>query len=163
MKIKPYLTSFTRKAYAVHGSEVEQGELVDCSLGVNSFGASEKVMEAAKTYDWSRVWLCPDPSYNALKQRIVEFWSEYADIQMNQVQIGYGSMEVLERVNRVFLETSSKVLGFSPQFTGYVADIGASGAHYDPVILRSEERFTFYVERLLEKLNPEYSLIYRYS
>jgi len=90
----------------------------------------------------------------------VEFWADYADIQMEQVQIGHGSMEVLERVNRMFLETSSKVLGFSPQFTGYVADIGASGACYDPVILRSEERFTFYVERLLEKLNSEYSLIY---
>ena len=160
MKIKPYLPSFTRKAYAIHGLEVEQGKLLDCSLGINNFGASEKVVEAATTYDWSGVWLCPDPSYNALKKGIVEFWSEYADIQINQVQIGNGSMEVLERVNRIFLEAGSKVLGFSPQFTGYVADIGASGACYDPVILRPEERFTFYVERLLEKLNPEYSLIY---
>jgi len=160
MKIKPYLTSFTRKAYAIHGFEVGQGELLDCSLGVNNYGASEKVAEAATAYDWSGVWLCPDPTYNALKRRIVEFWSEYADIQMNQVQIGNGSMEVLERVNRIFLETGSKVLGFSPQFTAYVADIGASGACYDRVILRPEERFTFYVERLLEKLDPEYSLIY---
>jgi histidinol-phosphate aminotransferase len=160
MKIRPCLTSFTRKAYAKHGLEAERGELLDCSLGVNRFGASEKVLEAATTYDWSRVWLCPDPSYDALKRRIVEFWADHADIQMDQVQIGHGSMEVLERVNRIFLETGSKVLGFSPQFTGYVADIGASGACYDPVILRSEEGFTFYVERLLEKLSPEYSLIY---
>ena len=107
MKIKPYLTSLTRKAHAIHGLEAEEGELLDCSLGVNNFGASEKVVEAATTYDWSRVWLCPDPSYDALKRRIVEFWADYADIQMDQVQIGHGSMEVLERVNRMFLETSS--------------------------------------------------------
>ncbi len=158
MKIKTYLESFSRKTYVGH--KLEHPVSLDCSLGVNSLGVSEKVSEAVKEFDWSKIWLCPDPSYKALKEKIVEFWSEYADIQMNQVQIGYGSMEVLERANRIFLENGSKVLGLSPQFTGYVADIGASGAYYDPVILCPEESFTFYAERLLEKLNPEYALIY---
>lgn len=160
MKIKPYLVSFTRKAYSTHEPVGGQGKLLDCSLGVNNYGVSEKVLEAAKEYDWSKVWLCPDPSYKDLKGKIIEFWSDQAEIQMSQIQIGHGSMEVLERVNRIFLETDSQVLGYAPQFTGYVADISTCGAKYDPVILRAEENLKIFVERLLEKIGPDYSLIF---
>jgi len=79
---------------------------------------------------------------------------------MHHIQLEYGAMGVLEGVNRIFLETGSKVLGYSPQFTGYVADIGACGAKYDAVVLRPEENFKFHVQRLIEKITPEYSLIY---
>lgn len=160
MKIKPYLKSFVRKAYAGHEFRGEEAKFLDCSLGCNSFGVSEKVLEAVKEYDWSQVWVCPDPSYKGLKKKIIEFWSGYTDVEMSQIQIGHGSMEVLERVNRIFLETGSKVLGYSPQFTGYIADIKACGANYDPVILKPEENFKFHMERLLEKIDPQYSLIY---
>ena len=143
-----------------HEPIVGQAEFLDCSLGTNSFGVSEKVPEAAKEYDWSQAWRCPEPSYKALKEKVVEFWSQYADLETSQIQIEYGAMGVLEGVNRIFLGTGSKVLGCSPQFTGYVADIGVCGAKYDVVVLRPEENFKFYVERLVEKITPEYSLIY---
>jgi histidinol-phosphate aminotransferase len=160
MKIRAYLESFTRKAYAAHEPAGEQVELLDCSLGVNSFGVSEKVLEAVKEYDWSCVWSCPDPSYKDLKAKIIEFWSDHADLKMSQIQIGHGSMEVLERVNRIFLDTDSRVLGYAPQFTGYVADIGACGAQYIPVILRPEENFKFFVERLIGNVSSECGLIF---
>ncbi|MBW2341444.1 MAG: histidinol-phosphate aminotransferase family protein [Deltaproteobacteria bacterium] len=160
MKVLSYLESFTRKAYAAHEPAGEQFELLDCSLGVNSFGVSEKVLQALKEYDWSRVWSCPDPSYKDLKAKIIEFWSDHADLKTSQIQIGHGSMEVLERLNRMFLDKNSKVLGYAPQFTGYVADIGACGAQYIPVVLRPEENFKLFVERLTEKINSEYSLIF---
>ena len=160
MRIKTYLESFVRKSYAAHEPVSGHETLLDCSLGVNMYGVSKKVLEAAKDYDWSQVWLCPDPTYRDLKGAIVEFWSGQAEIQTNQIQIGHGSMEVLERINRIFLETGSKVLGYAPQFTGYVADIGACGAHYDPVILRPEERFKFFAERFAEKIGSGYNLIY---
>lgn len=160
MKIKPRLKSFTRKAYVGHEPVIGQAEFLDCSLGVNSFGVSGKVLKMAKEYDWSQVWRCPEPSYKGLKEKIVEFWSTYADLEVSQIQIEYGAMGVLERVNRIFLETGSQVLGYSPQFTGYVADIGVCGAKYDPVVLRPEENFKFHVERLEGKIDPEYCLIY---
>lgn len=160
MKVKPYLKSFSRKAYAGQESPVQRAQFLDCSLGCNSYGVSDKVLEAVKEYDWSHVWLCPDPSYRGLKEKIVEFWSGHADIHMDQIQIGHGSMEVLERINRIFLERGSKVLGYAPQFTGYIADIRACGANYDPLILRPEEHFKFHMERLLERIGPQYSLIY---
>lgn len=160
MKIKPHLKSFIRKSYVGHEPVIGQAEFLDCSLGVNSFGVSEKVLETAKEYDWSQVWRCPEPSCEGLKEKIVDFWSGYADLEMSRIQIGYGAMGVLERVNRIFLETGSQVLGYSPQFTGYVADIGVCGAKYDAVVLRPEENFEFHVERLIEKIDPKYCLIY---
>lgn len=159
MKTKPHLKSFTRKTYVDHKPVMGQAEFLDCSLGTNSFGLSEKVLEAAKGYDWSQVWLCPDPSYEGLKKKIIDFWSGYADLEVSQIQIGDGAMSVLERVNRIFLETGSQVLGYSPQFTGYVADLGACGAKYDPVVLRPEENFKFHVERLVEKIDSKYCLM----
>lgn len=160
IKIKPYLRSFTRKTYVGHEPIVGQAELLDCSLGVNSFGVSEKVLQAAREYDWAQIWHCPDSSYRSLKEKIVDFWSGYANLEMHQIQIEYGAMGVLERVNRIFLETGSKVLGYSPQFTAYVADIGVCGAKYDAVVLRPDENLKFHIERLMQKITPEYSLIY---
>lgn len=160
MKTKPHLKSFTRKTYVGHEPVIGQAEFLDCSLGVNSFGVSEKVLEAAREYDWSQVWRCPDPSYEGLKKKIIDFWSGYTDLEVSQIQIGYGAMGVLERVNRIFLETGSQVLGYSPQFTGYVADIETCGAKYDAVVLRPEENFKFRIERLAEKIDSKYCLIY---
>lgn len=160
MKVKPYLKSITRKTYVLDEPAAKQMEFLDCSVGCNVYGASEKVLETAKEYDWSQVWQCPDPKYKELKEKIAKFWSDYADIRMSQIQIGRGSIDILVGANRIFLEPGAKLLGYSPQFTGYVADVRAWGAKYDVAILRPEENFKFYTERLLEKISPEQSLIY---
>ena len=160
MKVRFHLKSLTRKTYVLEEPVTREAEFLDCAVGCNVYGASEKVLEAAKEYDWSQVWRCPDPRYKDLKEKIAEFWSGYADVQINQIQIGRGSIDILVGVNRIFLEIGAKVLGYSPQFTGYVADIRACGAKYDVVILRPEENFKFYIERLLEKISLEHSLIY---
>jgi len=160
MKVRTHLKSLTRKTYVLEEPVTREAEFLDCAVGCNVYGASEKVLEAAKEYDWSQVWRCPDPGYKDLKEKIAEFWSGYTDVQINQIQIGRGSIDILVGVNRIFLEPGAKVLGYSPQFTGYVADIRACGARYDVVILRPEENFKFFAERLLEKISPEHSLIY---
>ncbi|MCK4822696.1 histidinol-phosphate aminotransferase family protein, partial [bacterium] len=161
MKTKPYLKSCIgfSKTYEGH-QPVNHSGFLDCSQGANSFGVSEKVLEAATEYDWSQVWLSPDPSCEDLKGKIVEFWSDYVNMQTSEIQIGRGSMEILERVNKLFLDTHSIVLGYSPQFPGYIADIDAWGAKYDAVILKPEENFKFYVERLLDRITRKHSLIY---
>lgn len=159
MKIKPHLKSFIRKR-EFDCNLIGQAELLDCSLGTNPFGVSQTVVEAAKEYDWPNVQLYPDPSYKGLKEEIREFWSDYADLAMEQIQIGFGAIDVLEKLNRVFIGVGSRVLGYSPQFTGYVSDIRACGGKYEAVLLNPEENFKFHIERLAEKINQEYCLIY---
>jgi len=159
MKIKPYLKSLVEDVMPElpDGQEVE---FLDCGPGMNSYGVSEKILDAAKKYHWPEIWWHPDPNYKDLKEKIVEFWSVHTDLQMDQIQINNGSLEFLSRVNAIFLEPATKVLGFSPQFPAYGLDAQVCGARYDAVTLNPEEHFRFYVERLLEKIGSQYSLIY---
>ena len=160
MKVKACLNHLTRKSYVSLEPIDKRGELLDCSLGSNLFGVSPRVLDAAKEYDWSGVWRYPDPAYLDLKEKISRFWAEYADLDKRQIQIANGAMIVLERVNKIFIESGAKVLGYSPQFTEYGTDVEACGGRYEAVILEPGERFKFHVERLLARISEDYSLVY---
>ncbi len=160
MKVKAYLNHLNRKSYVSLEPINRRGELLDCSLGCNLFGVSQRVLDAAKEYDWSRVWCYPDPAYLDLKEKLSKFWTGYADLDKRQIQIANGAMVVLERVNKIFIEPGAKVLGYSPQFTEYATDVEACGGRYEAVILDQAERFGFHTERLLAKISEDYSLVY---
>lgn len=120
MKIKPYLKSIADDIMpeASFGPGVE---FLDCGAGMNSYGVSEKVLEAAKQYHWPEVWWHPDPNYKELKEKIAEFWSAQIDLPAGRIQINNGSLEFLLRLNQIFLETGARVLGFSPPVPGLCA------------------------------------------
>ena len=160
MKVKACLNHLTRKSYVSLEPINKQGELLDCSLGSNLFGVSPRVLAAAKEYDWSEVWCYPDPVYLDLKEKLSRFWAEYANLDKRQIQIANGAMAVLERVNKIFIESGAKVLGYSPQFTEYGTDVEACGGRYEAVILEPGERFKFHVEKLLARISEDYSLVY---
>ena len=160
MKVKACLNHLTRKSYVSLEPINKWGELLDCSLGSNLFGVPPRVLDAAKEYDWSGVWRYPDPTYLNLKGKLSEFWAGYADLDKEQIQIANGAVVVLERVNKIFIESGAKVLGYSPQFTEYTTDVEACGGRYEAVILDPGERFEFRVERLLARISEDYSLVY---
>ena len=160
MKVKACLNYLARKSYVSLEPLNKRGELLDCSLGSNLFGVSHRVLDAAKEYDWSGVWRYPDPTYQDLKEKISRFWVEYADLDKRQIQIANGAVVVLERVNKIFVGSGAKVLGYSPQFTEYTTDVEACGGRYEAVLLDPGERFKFHVERLLAKISEDYSLVY---
>ncbi len=160
MKVKPYLENLTRKSYIAGKTAVGQGELLDCSVGTNSFGASPRALNAARQYDWSQVWRYPDPTYQDLIREICMLWLEHADLEPEQIQIGNGAAAVLVGLNKLFIAPGSKVLGYSPQFTEYITEVEVSGGKYDAVALNPEENFQFYVERLLAMISGQYCLIY---
>ena len=145
MKVKACLNHLIRKSYVSPEPINEQGGLLDCSLGSNLFGVSPRVLDAAKEYDWSRVWCYPDPTYLDLKEKLANFWAGYADLDRKQIQVANGAVVILERVNKIFIESGVKVLGYSPQFTEYVTDVEVCGGRYEAVILDPTERFKFHV------------------
>jgi len=123
-------------------------------------GVSERVLEAAARFEWSAICPYPDPFYKELRQRIVQFWADCAELKTEQVQIADGAIVLLERLNKLFVDPGSRVLGYSPQFTEYVTEIEASGGIYEAVLLRPEENFKFRVERILERMSQEHRLVY---
>lgn len=160
MKAKAYLEHLARESYVEEEVTNEGGELLDCSLGTNPFGVSPKVLEAAYGYDWSKIYRYPDSSYRDLREEICRFWSEHANLEIEQIQIASGASAVLERVNKMFIGPGSKMLGYSPQFTEYITEVEVYGGKYVAVVLNPEENFKFHAERLVAKITEEYYLIY---
>lgn len=117
-------------------------------------------MEAAGRFEWSAICPYPDPFYKELRQRIIQFWADCAELKAEQVQIADGAIVLLERLNKLFIDPGSRVLGYSPQFTEYVTEIEASGGIYEAVLLRPEENFSFRVERMLRRMKREHCLVY---
>lgn len=160
MKLKSYLEHLARESYIKEEPVAVQEKLLDCSLGINRFGTSARVLNAAREYNWSRVWHYPDPSYKDLKEGIRKLWLDHADLETGQIQISNGASVVLQRLNRIFIGVGAKVLGYSPQFTEYVTEVEVCGGKYEAVVLNPEENFRFHVERLLARISREYCLIY---
>lgn len=158
MRIKSHLDYFTgRKSYV---KELSKEGILDCSLGTNPFGVSGKVLQAARNYHWSDIYHYPDPFHEGLRQAVIQFWADFSDLKGEQIQIASGAMAVLERLNKIFIEKGSTVLGYSPQFTEYVTEIEASGGRYEAVVLKPEENFEFNTQRLLKMMSRKHCLVY---
>lgn len=72
MDIRFAIRQLTRKSFEDE-SEPVKGDILDCALGRNFLGTSEKVIQFAKQYDWSDLWDVPDTSYKDLKKEICKF------------------------------------------------------------------------------------------
>lgn len=158
MRIKDYVRRLERKTYAKKDVVRSEG-MLDCAGGKNS-SVSQKVLEFARQYDWSKLWEMPDINYMDLKTAICKFWSDYADLKVGNIKIANGSSGVLERINKVFIQEGARVLGYAPQFTGYVADVIMGGGNYRGVPLSPDENFKFEADRLLRELTKDYCILY---
>lgn len=158
MRIRPHLVEFERQGYIWMG-DIQKEKLLDCAMGKNNFGVSPKVVDLARQYDWSELWN-PSHDYEKLKLAICTFWSDYAHLEAENIKIDNGSSRVLERFNRMFIEAGVKVLGYAPQFSGYVNDLKICGGNYDAVPLRLEDNFKFNLDTLASKITGDYSVVY---
>ncbi len=159
MNIRPAVRQLARKSFEEE-SKPPKGDILDCALGRNSFGTSEKVIEFAKHYDWSDLWQHPDTSYKDLKQEICKFWSDYADLGVENIKVANGSCVILSRFNKLFIEPGVKVLGYVPQFSEYMVEVAVMGGKYEAVPLDPQEGFKFNLDRLLSKIKPDYCIVY---
>jgi len=159
MNIRPAVRQLARKSYEAE-SGLPTENILDCALGKNSFGTSEKVVEFAKHYHWSDLWQHPDTSYGDLKQEICQFWSDYADLKVANIKVANGSCVVLSRLNKLFIEPGVKVLGYVPQFREYMVEVMVLEGNYEAVPLNPQEGFKFNLDRLLSKIKPDYCIVY---
>ena len=163
MKVKFHLRTVERKTF------MDKSELaalrsfsgLNCRGGARHLGFPQTVVEFAQKCDWaSNMWQLGDATYEGLREALCKFWSDCAELKPEQIKIGHGSMQVLERINKVFIERGTKVLGCAPQFIEYVTEVIISGADYKAVLLDPEENFRFDTGRIISEIKPDYCLIY---
>ena len=163
LKIRDHLKDYKRVTYVKDdgkaGMEDRRG-FIDCALGINPFGCSPLLKEAMGSFDVTRLNRYPDFPYRELKKDLASYWGEAADIEAENIRLGCGSMDILERLNRIFIDRGSKVLGYCPQFTDYMTDVEGCGGIFEYVALRPGRNYRFDGEELLSKLSDEHRLIY---
>ena len=133
---------------------------IDCALWINPFGCSPLLKGALGSFDVTRLNKYPDLHYRDLKKDLVSYWGNVAEIKADNLRLGSGSMDILERLNRMFIDRGSRVLGYCPQFTDYMTDVEGCGGIFEYVALRPEKNYRFDGEDLLSKLDDGHRLIY---
>lgn len=165
-KIRPILHDFELKSYTASpweklaGYKVKKDDVIDCSLGVNPYGCSTLIENATDNICWENCSDYPDTSYIAIKKAIIDFWSDIANLSEDEIFLETGSVSVLIKLNRLFVESGSKVLGYCPQFSEYENLVKLNGGVYDFITLKEEDNFKFPHARFLDAINASYDVIY---
>ncbi len=163
MKVKSYVKNLERKTFVGKDflAALRSFSGLNCTGSTRHLGIPQRVMEAIREYDWATgMWQMGDATYEDLRQAICKFWSDSAELKPEQIKVGHGSMQVLERINKVFIERGAKVLGYAPQFMEYVTEVIMSGADYKGVPLDPKQNFRFDTSRFLSQISSDYCLVY---
>jgi histidinol-phosphate aminotransferase len=142
-----------------NGSIKDTSGFMDCSNGINPFGISGRVLNSLKNFDVTKLNTYPKPALN-LKNIIMEYWKGINVIDEDQIVLGDGSIELIYKINKLFVDNQSLVLGYSPQFSDYVDDVQANGGIYESYILEGSNNFRMDPEQFMDRMDRGHSLFY---
>jgi histidinol-phosphate aminotransferase len=162
LKFRDHLKSYCRATYVKDDGNVDTDGrgFIDCALGINPFGCSPLLKGALGSFDVTCLNKYPDLNYRELKKDLVSYWRGVAEINSDNIRLGCGSMDILERLNKIFIDRGAKVLGYCPQFTDYMTDVESCGGVFEYAALVPEKNYRFDGEALLSKLDDGHRLIY---
>ena len=144
-----------------HLSGKDERSILNCRGGVRFLGFPASVSKFMTEFDWvSALSELGDVTFTALRQELCRFWSNFAELKPEQFKFGHGSMQVLERINKVFIDPGTKVMGNSPQFVEYVTELMMSGANYEGVRLNPADGFRFDVNKFSSQMRKDVCLVY---
>ncbi|MGE5627401.1 MAG: pyridoxal phosphate-dependent aminotransferase [Solirubrobacterales bacterium] len=155
-KIKKNIKTFEPKSYVKEEPCSSLNSLIDCSLGVNPFGHSDKINSSLEKINLSSY---PDFPYSELKNEIIKYWN-CSHIAHSNIRFGGGSIDILRNINKAFIEKNTKVLGCAPTFTSYPSDVLLNEGIFDYVPLSENTNYKFDAEKFISLINDKYSLIY---
>jgi histidinol-phosphate aminotransferase len=166
MSVKKHLPLLDRKTF-MHKDEMAmlygKGGFsgLNCRGGIRQFGVPHKVVEAIETLNWSDgMWQIGDGNYEELKKEICQFWSGLIKLDQACIKVGHGSMQVLERINKMFLNEEASVVGVAPQFIEYVTEVLMTGAKYRAASLKFDDYLSFNVDSVLREITSADTLVY---
>jgi len=130
-KTRKHLSKIEHESYANVPEEFGPG-WIDCSLGINPFGFPEGVGEALGSFDPDIVNNYPHGDAK-LKKAIIDYWSGNALLCEGQIELACGSMDAITKINKMFIDKGTPVLGHSPQFPDFGMDVEGMGGIYETV------------------------------
>jgi len=158
--LRKSISNLYTSGYAKEDSLPEDiSNFIDCSSGINPFGFSSKVEAALQSIPSEAVNLYPESSAR-LKEALTIYWQDIIGLKDSNILLGSGSIDIIYKINKLFISNRSKVLGYSPQFSDYIDDIKSYGGIYEYNLMTMENNFKFMPEPFLEKVNKHHKLIY---
>ncbi len=158
-RIRPALYDYEVQSY-VHDDDVIPEDAIDCSLGINPFGCTPTLTKELLSDTFDGLQPYPSYPYPELRRAICEYWAPVAEITPDQLTIHTGSMGMLIDLNRLFISPGTHILATEPTFSSATTDMRAMEGIVDTVPLREEDDFVVDVDRFIEALKPEHTVIY---
>ena len=140
--IRDILRTYTRDTYirrtplcdSCDGPEAFAGGILDCATGIFEYDLSPRVAKALREFDVHRLDRYTPYSIEVrLKQAILDRFRP-AGVTEQQVFLGHGSFNLLERLIHKFLKPGM-MAGVGPQFSEVPSEFEAAGGHYRQFLL----------------------------
>lgn len=158
--IKENILSLKKTSYAKEVFlDKEESEYIDCSNGINPLGVSEEVKKEFKNISSKMVNAYSKSSID-VRLAIVDYWSDVCKIDESQIALGDGSIEILYKINKLFIDNKSKILGYAPQFSDYVDDVKSYGTTYECTYMNIDNNYKFIAQEYMDLMKADYKLFY---
>jgi len=156
-KTRRHLDKIKHESYANVPDEFGPG-WIDCSLGINPFGSPVGVVEAMAEFGADIINHYPHGDAK-LKKAIIEYWRGQALLEEGQIELACGSMDAITKINKMFIDKGSAVLGHSPQFPDFGMDVEGMGGIYETVDM-SEGNGKFDGESFIGAIEDRHAFCY---
>lgn len=156
---KPSIAAMSGASYAKDYQGMDLSGFLDCSNGINPFGVSEGVRQRLKNIESELVQQYPQSSA-PMKQAILTHWKDQIDLLPDQILLGDGTIELIYKLNKLFISVGSRVMGLCPQFPDYINDVQSCGGIYSSFDLAGKVGYEFDVDHFLEQMDSSYSMYY---
>lgn len=158
--IKENILNLQKSSYAKEVFlDKEESQYIDCSNGINPLGVSEEVKKEFKNIS-SKMVNTYSKSSRDVRLAIVDYWSDVCKIDENQIALGDGSIEILYKINRLFIDSQSKILGYAPQFSDYIDSVRSYGSTYECTYMDIDNNYKFLAEKYIDMMSEDYKLFY---
>jgi len=135
-KFRSHLKHLTSESYS-HQQDYLISDSLDCSLGTNPFGFPEGVLHVAQMINYNLINSYPSVDQN-LKSLIKEYWNSSIALDENQIELASGSIDCITKINKLFIDVGTPVLGYTPQFPDFQSDVESLGGIYESVKMNGD-------------------------
>jgi len=158
LRINKIFNTQKKIGYSIESEKELKGIEVDCCEGINSIVFSQKAKKAFERLSFNI--LREYPHSLIIKDSIIKHWKSYTSLENDRIFLGYGSMFCLRSINRLFLQSGDRVLGYVPQFVGYESDVKMWDCKYEYVSLKEDRNYKFDEDEFISHIDGNYKLIY---
>jgi len=158
LRINKIFNTQKKIGYSIESEKELKGIEVDCCEGINSIVFSQKAKKAFERLSFNI--LREYPHSLIIKDSIIKHWKSYTSLENDRIFLGYGSMFCLRSINRLFLQSGDRVLGYVPQFVGYESDVKMWDCKYEYVSLKEDNNYKFDEDEFISHIDSSYKLIY---